>query len=319
MKKTSKKIIYILGSITILASPIYTMVSCGSKPVPPKPTPYIIDLSKVGNVNELITEMNSKMNFISSKPATWIGNTSLPHAVKEYGYPLSKNQYKVMGSTIVNDIPITLKYDGQQETVYPKLHDLTLDVQKSINNMLDNNWNVDGGSKAQTNMTDRLGKIMLGAKSPNITSYMGAIAKSVGIAAMGYLSIPQAGWDAYINELNAWNTFIWAINTSEVYKQWIKKIGNKYWLPYANTDIKAVNNYQYNDNSIFKNPSTINNKGTHPIKENNGINFDMDNALTTMEKAPFLPKPQNPDKLSNLEAQFAFRLQDLYGPNVIKD
>ena len=162
---------------------------------------------------------------------------------------------------------------------------------------------------------------MGGEVSPNITSYMGAIEQSVGLAAMGYLSIPENGWNAYLNELNAWNTFIWAINTSTVYKKWIKKSGNKYWLPYANKPVVAKDNYQYNDNTIFKNPYTIDNKGSKaesdPIVNNNGINFDLANALETMKHASSLPMPQNPNKLSNLEAQFAFRLQDLYGPNVI--
>ena len=166
MKNINKKIIYTLGAAAILASPIYTMVSCGSKPpkptppkpTPPKPTAYVIDLSKENNVNQLITKMNSKMNFISKKPATWIGNTLMPQTGKEHNYPLTKKQYNLMGSTIVNDIPITLKYEGEQKTIYPKLHNFTLDVQKSINNMLANNWNNDGGKKANTNMQNRSNK-----------------------------------------------------------------------------------------------------------------------------------------------------------------
>jgi hypothetical protein len=68
MKKINKKILYGMGAISIVASPIIAVVACGSetpkKPTPPKPSiPEIsdivqIDLDTIKSPMELIEKMN---------------------------------------------------------------------------------------------------------------------------------------------------------------------------------------------------------------------------------------------------------------------
>ena len=280
----------------------------------PTPPINIIDLSKTINVNQLITKMNDKMNFISPKSAAWIGNPDITTETKVNHYNISKNQYQIMGSTIVKDVPLILKFNGKEETFTSNLHNYTLDVKESIDDMLKNNWNIPGGKAAMKRYTDRYLAMAEGTATtyPNITAYMGNLAQQTALKSVGYLTLPEKGWDAYLNELNSWNTFISSISTSAVYKDWINTKQHKYYIPKRDTLITAENNYQYNDPNNFLDPSTI----TNPDPNNKGINYDASGAKSIM-KAATGPKPNNPDKISNLECQFAFRLQDLYSPNVV--
>ena len=321
MKNINKKIIYTLGAGTILLSPVYTMVSCGAKskptppkPTPPKPTPYTIDLSKMKNVNGLITEMDKEMNFISKESTSSIGNigSANPDHIKK-GYPLTKSQYIMMGSTIISDIPIILTYNGKSQTFTPKLHDYTVTVQNTINSMIENDWDPTHGAEQTTSMNKRGGAISIASvKSPNMAAYMGTLQLLTSIGAYGYLSLPDVAWTAYQNELNSWTDFIWSINISPVYKEWLKSLKVKYSVPNKGIPVKKTDKYQYNDKAIFNDPSTFDNAKPDP----RGINFDEQKSALGLMLAGG-KNVWKPKEVSNLEVQFAFRLQDLYGPKVI--
>jgi hypothetical protein len=146
MKKINKKILYGMGAISIVASPIIAVVACGSetpkKPTPPKPTPpkpsipkinpiVNIDLDKIKSPMELILKMNDSMHFKSDTPYTEIGKQNTSGE-----YPLTKDQYKKMANNVITDIAFHFTYKGESLGVSSNLNKDTMIVKNSIDQLI---------------------------------------------------------------------------------------------------------------------------------------------------------------------------------------
>jgi hypothetical protein len=141
MKKINKKILYGMGAISIVASPIIAVVACGAKaPVIKlsKITPIIdIDLDKIESPTKLIQRMNESMHFISKDPSTIVGKP-VDDAKTNDNYPLTKKQYQEIGAGVITDQNFTLTYKGKSTTIISNFNKDTMIVKNSIEEMLKN-------------------------------------------------------------------------------------------------------------------------------------------------------------------------------------
>jgi hypothetical protein len=142
MKKINKKILYGIGAISIVASPIIAVVACGSKTPAPKkpPVPKInpvvkIDLDTIKSPMELILKMNDSMHFKSDTPYTEIGKPVKDMKTND-NYPLAKEQYTKMANNVITDIDFRFTYKGESLDVSSKLNYDSIIMKDSIDELI---------------------------------------------------------------------------------------------------------------------------------------------------------------------------------------
>jgi hypothetical protein len=174
MKKINKKILYGMGAISIVASPIIAVVACGSetpkKPTPPKPTPpdptppkistiVNIDLDKIESPMELILKMNDSMHFKRKTPITVVG-AQVQDTSQNDNYPLTKEQYKqIIANNVITDKTFNFTYKGESLAVSSKFNNDQITIKKSIEKLL-SNWSPENGTKSSERLTKRFNEMM---------------------------------------------------------------------------------------------------------------------------------------------------------------
>jgi hypothetical protein len=148
MKKINKKILYGMGAISIVASPIIAVVACGAKAAPaPKKPPMAkntsivnIDLDKIDSPKDLILKMNESMHFISKAPITKLG-VRVPDPIRvdnNDGYPLTKEQYIDIANHVITDATFNFTYKGETEVLTSDFNRSSMVMKRSIDKMLKN-------------------------------------------------------------------------------------------------------------------------------------------------------------------------------------
>jgi hypothetical protein len=152
MKKINKKILYGMGAISIVASPIIAVVACGSKTpapkTPPEPKPTVpkistivnIDLATIESPMELILKMNDSMHFKAKTPAA-ISGEPVNDKSKNDNYPLTKAQYQQIADNVITDTTFNFTYKNKENkettlAVTSQLNHDTTVIKNSIDDFL---------------------------------------------------------------------------------------------------------------------------------------------------------------------------------------
>jgi hypothetical protein len=206
MKKINKKLLYGMGAISIVASPIIAVVACGSetpkKPTPPDPTPpkpsipeisniVKIDLDKIQSPMELIEKMNESMHFKSNDPVTDFARpTPLPGS--NDNYPLTKDQYKkIITNNAITDKTFNFTYKDESLTVSSGLNNDITTIKNSVEGLL-SNWSADNGKKAAARFAKRFSPIFLQQIDiGNFWFYIQNVSANMGQGITGYYSLPD--------------------------------------------------------------------------------------------------------------------------------
>ena len=305
MKKINKKIMYSMGAVVMVSSPIIAVLSCGKTK-----QPISIDLSKVKSVSGLIQEMNKSMHFIAKKPADVLGKpiSSADDQKANQNYPLTKDQYKGIADGVIADQTFNFSFNGKTQSVTSNFHNDTQAVKDSVNEMI-TNWSTQNGTQATVDMKRRQVQVIAGG--PNMSSYVANLNMTIGLNSTGYLSLTESAWNAYKHELTSWSNFTWSILQTSPFQEWMKTNKPAYLSPKSGTTANASGQL---DKTQLVDP-TITNPINKSDSTTNGINMDAQkSALPKL----IVSRPATPSKISNLELEFGYMIQNLYSPDALK-
>jgi hypothetical protein len=174
-------------------------------------------------------------------------------------------------------------------------------------------WSPENGTKTLERMNNTywsasLKRIDVG----NFMFYVNNVSQQLEKYTYGYSSLPTDAWEAYQRELRNWTEFIWTISDSDMYKSWAKDKDAKYVNPKFNfSGIKGPQvDKDQTTNPLVTNPTNA----KRPVSE---FWVNLDDQKTAIHYF-WEFKAADLDKISNLEMQFAFVVQDLYADNVYK-
>ena len=310
MRKKYKKTLYSLGAITMICAPIVTIISCSNENNNNKNNKLEVNLEKTNNVYDLIQTLNKQMHFITVKPTTIIGKP-VSDPSKNNNFPLTKDQYKDIANSVVTDTTFILSYGGQSKSFTTHFNKDAKIIHDVIQNDIIGNWTSKNGTNIANIMTNNIAKATSGVPNANFVGYIANMTLFVGMSGMGYLSLPDKAYNAYLDELKQWTELTWNIKTSAPYRAWEKSKNIHYISPKkTKEDIKPNKNGQIDKKYLFD-PTVVTDNTKPKIP---GYNMDLQNAGSIFDT----PKLLQPNKVSNLGVEFDYVMQDLYSPDAVK-
>lgn len=285
-----KKLLWI-GSAIVALSPMTSLVACSGQNKNDKEVDkekdkenikkhsFVFDLEKLISVEDLLNEFNKITNVFMEKPA----HELIPYLNKD---PIisqdSFEQLKTYTNKIkFNYLDLTFKFKNQKVVISLEAIKTQID---SIKTKMDLGYEkIMNSSYVQKKMIEALDENVTMSNMPSILNNL--LGTQFSMKMMGFMAIPDNGYDNYLNMMDAYHEFSWSLSQSKPYQQWIKTLKQPHYK-LLDKDFKYLN-------------------------VAHGEKYDAKEEA--LEKEDFtMPMPNKPKELNNLEAQLVLSLCGIY-------